>query len=72
MLPKFALHIKSVWNAVARHADAEFHLLALCGFDVILLDFNMIGQWFLEILLIVHDALRGFDGKRRQENHQQY
>ena len=43
LLPKFTFHIEGVGDAVARDADIELHFLALCGLDVILFDFHLIG-----------------------------
>ena len=72
LLPQFALHIEGVGDAVARDADVELHLLSLCGLDVVLFDFHLIGEGLLEMLLIVDDTLGGLHGERRQKHHQGY
>ena len=43
LLAKFALHIEGIGDAVTRDADIELYLLALCGLNVVLFDFNLIG-----------------------------
>ena len=72
LLPKLALHIKGIGDTVTGDMDVELHLLALCGLDVVLLNFHLIGEGLLEMLLIIDDALRGLHGKRRQKHHQCY
>ena len=72
LLPQFAFYIESIGDATARDMDVELHLLALGGFDFVLLNFHLIGEGLLKTLLIVDDALRGLHGKRGQKHHQQY
>ena len=43
LVSQFALDIEGVGDAVAGNFNVEHHLLTLCGFDVILLNDNLIG-----------------------------
>ena len=70
LLSQFTLHIESIGDAVACDLDVELHFLALGGLDVVLLDFNLIGEGLLKMLFIVDDALSRLHGKRGEEHHQ--
>ena len=57
LLSKIAFHIEGIWNAVSRDMDVELHFLALGGLNVVLFDFNLVGEGFLKMLLLVDDAI---------------
>ena len=71
LLPQFALHVEGIWDAVAHHLDAELHLLALGGLNLVLFDFNLIGEGLFVGLLVVDDTLRRLHGKRREKHNEQ-